>query len=83
MDPKKALRKIKATERREERDNYKQEMQLLLKDPTRTQLEFPASLQKSQRKMLHCYAAKIGLKTKSTGVGMWTCPFFFWFILLA
>lgn len=69
MDPKKALRKFKAAVRRDERDNYKQEMHIFIKDPSRTQMEFPASLQKSQRKQLHRYATRIGLKSKSVGAG--------------
>lgn len=67
------MRKARAAERRDERDNYKREMEKLIKDPARTQLEFPASLQKSQRKQLHRYATKIGLKSKSTGSGVLTC----------
>lgn len=69
MDPKKAMRKERAAVRRDERDNFKHEMDMLMKDPTRTQLEFPASLQKSQRKQLHRYATRIGLKSRSTGTG--------------
>lgn len=70
MDPKKAMRKMKAAVRRDERDNFKQEMDLLVRDPARTQLELPASLTKTQRKFLHRYATRVGLKSKSTGSGM-------------
>lgn len=61
---------MKAAVRRDERDNFKQEMDLLVRDPARTQLELPASLTKTQRKFLHRYATKVGLKSKSTGSGM-------------
>lgn len=76
MDPKKAMRKERAAVRRDERDNFKREMDMLMKDPARTQLEFPASLQKSQRKQLHRYATRIGLKSRSTGTGAFSFSIF-------
>lgn len=69
MESKKTTRKLKAALKRDERDQYKRDLDQLLTDPERKQIEFPPSLQKSQRKHLHRYATSIGLKSKSQGTG--------------
>lgn len=52
----------------EETKYWKEELDKLLVDK-REQLSLPPSISKKQRYELHKYAAKIGLKSKSTGKG--------------
>lgn len=66
---KKQRKKEKKTKRDEEISYFKQRMDELMRDEKREQLSFPATLEKGQRKQLHRYASKIGLKTVSKGIG--------------
>lgn len=73
MDKKKEFKKTARddarTRRREEMKYYKQQMDKLRHDDAREQLAFPPTLDNVERKQLHNYARKIGLKTKSSGKG--------------
>lgn len=55
--------------RNEEMKYYREQMEKLLKDEAREQLSFPPTLDNIERKKLHNYARKIGLRTKSSGKG--------------
>lgn len=76
MDKKKEYKKTARdearTRRREEMNYYMEQMDKLRYDDAREQLSFPPTLDNVERKRLHNYARKIGLKTKSSGKGRWT-----------
>lgn len=54
---------------KQEMDYYMEQIKKLSTDDARTQLAFPPTLDNVQRKILHSYAQKCGLKSKSTGNG--------------
>lgn len=66
---KKLVRKERAAIRRNEREEYKSQLDRFVSDPKQSQLSFPAFLSKTQRKRLHQQAVKLGLKSKSVGSG--------------
>lgn len=57
------------TRRKEEMKYYQEQMDKLLKNAAREQLSFPPTLDNVERKRLHHYARKVGLRTKSSGKG--------------
>lgn len=69
QDHRKSAREDAKARRKEEMKYYKEQMQRLLNDEAREQLSFPPTLDNKERKNLHNYARKIGLKTKSSGKG--------------
>lgn len=69
MDHRKGARDDARARCKEEMKYYQEQMQKLLNDEAREQLSFPPTLDNKERKRLHHYARKIGLKTKSSGKG--------------
>lgn len=55
---------------KQEMDHYKSRLDLLAQDATREQVSFPATLSSVERKLLHTYAHKLGLDSRSVGKGM-------------
>lgn len=66
---KKAARREASAIRKESREIFKRDIDALKEDDTKAQLSFPSTLSKAERKQLHRYATRIGLKSKSTGSG--------------
>lgn len=66
---KKERRDAFRAQQNEETRYWKEQMDKLAIDETRKQLSLPPSLTKKQRFELHKYAAKVSLKSKSTGAG--------------
>lgn len=62
-------KKERKAKRDEEINYFKQQLDNLVKDEKRAQLSFAPTLNAIQRKTLHRYANKLGLKSKSTGKG--------------
>lgn len=54
---------------KQEMDIYKSRLDLLAQDATREQISFPATLSSIDRKLLHTYAHKLGLDSRSVGKG--------------
>lgn len=54
---------------KQEMDIYKSRLDLLAQDATREQVSFPATLSSVERKLLHTYAHKLGLDSRSVGKG--------------
>lgn len=54
-----------------EMDIYKSRLDCLAQDATRDQVSFPATLTSIDRKLLHTYAHKLGLDSRSVGKGNW------------
>lgn len=54
---------------KQEMDIYKSRLDLLAQDATREQVSFPATLSSIDRKLLHTYAHKLGLDSRSVGKG--------------
>lgn len=65
----KARKKENKDRRKNEMRHYYDQLDKLALDDARDQLAFPPTLGAGERKKLHTYAHKIGLKSKSNGSG--------------
>lgn len=65
----KAAKKVAATARQDQLHVWREQINEFLLNETDQMISFPTTLSNIDRKTLHLYAMKFGLKSKSVGTG--------------